>query len=93
MESVRFSNFSPRSKQRSEDEVLEKFGKTHVIASEAAACRDPDGVTIMDAKALYDSINNDQAAAGEDERSALEVAIIKESLICTAAGQGGFPIM
>ena len=82
MESIRFSNFQPRSRQRSEDEHLAATGKDRVIANESKAYRDPNSVVIMDAKALYDGLNTDQSQ-GEDERSALEMAVIKESLLIT----------
>ena len=82
-ESIRYSGFNPRSKQRSEDELLATFGKTKVIAAEVEAFKDPHGVALMDAKALYDSLNSDQSQGGTDDRATLEIAIIKESLAVT----------
>ena len=82
MASIRKSHFTPRMKQKSEDEFLELAGKATVIAEQSHQYRDPGSIAVMDAKALFDSINAEQPN-GEDERSALEVAIIKESLIVT----------
>ena len=55
------------------------MGKATVIASESESYLDPHSIVVMDAKSLYDALNSDQSH-GEDERSALEIAIIKESL-------------
>ena len=78
MESIRISGFQPRSRQRTEDEKLAALGKSTVIAKESEAFCDPNAVIIMDAKSLFDALNSDQCS-GEDDRSALEIAIIKES--------------
>ena len=82
MESIRISHFKPRSRQRTEDEHLAAMGKNMVIANESKSYMDPNSVVVMDAKALYDGLNTDQPQ-GDDERSALEQAIIKESLSIT----------
>ncbi len=79
MQSIQFSHFSPRMRQRTEDEMLSIMGKTTVIANESAEYRDPKSLAVMDAKALFDSQNSEQSQ-GEDSRAALELAIIKESL-------------
>lgn len=79
MESIRISGFQPRSRQRTEDEKLAALGKSTVIAKESEAFCDPNAVIIMDAKSLFDALNSDQCS-GEDDRSALEIAIIKESM-------------
>ena len=79
MQSIQFSHFSPRTRQRTEDEMLSIMGKTTVIANESAEYRDPKSLAVIDAKALYDSLNSEQSQ-GEDDRAALELAIIKESL-------------
>ena len=80
MASIRFSNFRPRDRQKSEDEVLSLMGKASVIADESLEYRDPRSLAVADAKALYDSLASEQSHGGDD-RAALEVAIIKESLI------------
>lgn len=79
LQSIRFSNFSPRSRQHTEDEALSIMGKSAVIASESPEYRDPWCLAVIDAKALYDNLNSEQSQ-GEDDRAALELAIIKESL-------------
>ncbi|CAK8990659.1 Integrase catalytic domain-containing protein, partial [Durusdinium trenchii] len=79
MESIRMSHFKPRVRQKSEDEKLAAMGKSTVIASESASFCDPNSIVVVDAKSLYDALCSDQCS-GDDERSALEIAIIKESL-------------
>ena len=56
------------------------MGKTEVIAGESKQYRDPQSLAVIDAKALYDSLSSEQSHGGDD-RAALEIAIIKESLI------------
>ena len=90
MESIRLSHFKPRARQKSEDEHLAAMGKNMVIANESQAFRDPRSLAVMDAKALFDNLTTDQSQ-GEDERSALEVAIIKESLLVTAGRSRWIP--
>ena len=77
-DALRLSSYEPRQRQRQEAEVLELQGRSTVISHESELFRDPRSVVVIDAKALYDSLLNDQA--GECERSNLEVAVIKESL-------------
>ena len=83
MEAISKSHFNPRRRQRNEDDLLELGGKATVIASQSGQYMDPKSLVLMDAKSLYDSLNAEQAH-GDDERSALEVAIIKESLAVTS---------
>ena len=78
-QSICQSNFNPRRKQLTEDQYLEASGKATVIASDSERFQDPHGVCVMDAKSLYDALCSEQSQ-GEDDRSALEVAIIRESL-------------
>eukprot|EP00435_Cladocopium_sp_Y103_P020466 s1075_g5.t1 len=78
-QSICQSNFNPRRKQLTEDQYLESAGKATVIASDSEKFQDPHGVCVMDAKSLFDSLCSEQSQ-GEDDRSALEVAIIRESL-------------
>ena len=54
-------------------------GSATVVAEESAEYKDPEVIAIADAKSLFDTVKNEQAQ-GEDDRSALEVAIIQESL-------------
>jgi hypothetical protein len=78
-QSIAMSHFSPRRKQLTEDQYLEASGKATVIASDSKNFVDPHSVCVMDAKSLYDSLNSEQSQ-GDDDRSALETAIIRESL-------------
>ena len=78
-QSIAMSHFSPRRKQLTEDQYLEASGKATVIASDSKNFVDPHSVFVMDAKSLYDSLNSEQSQ-GDDDRSALETAIIRESL-------------
>ena len=84
--SIRFSNYSPRLRQKGEDERMDMLGKTSVFAKDVSAFRDPASIVVMDAKALFDNLGSEQSQ-GEDDRAALEVAIIKESLLAV----GGRP--
>ena len=86
MHSIRFSNYSPRLRQKGEYERMDMLGKTSVFAKDVSAFRDPASVVVMDAKALLDNLGSEQSQ-GEDDRAALEVAIIKESLLAV----GGRP--
>ena len=78
-QSICQSNFNPRRKQLTEDQYLEASGKATVIASDSERFQDPHGVCVMDAKSLFDALCSEQSQ-GEDDRSALEIAIIRESL-------------
>ena len=80
MDSIRFSNFNPRSRQKQEDLQMEVMGKSTVFAKESKAFRDPRSIVVMDAKALFDGLCSEQSS-GDDDRSALEIAIIKESIL------------
>lgn len=77
--SIKYSNFSPRKRQQTEDQYLEAAGKTTVIASDSKQYMDPNAICVMDSKSLYDALNSEQSQ-GDDDRSALETAIIRESL-------------
>lgn len=79
-DSIRFSNFNPRSRQKQEDIQMEVMGKSTVFAKESKAFRDPRSIVVMDAKALFDGLCSEQSS-GDDDRSALEIAIIKESIL------------
>ena len=79
--SMRFSRFDPRSLVEDEEISMGLRGSPTVIASENPRYIDPDTVAIIDAKSVYDSTaNTEQQFQGEDDRAALEAAIIHESL-------------
>ena len=78
-QSISLSEISPRRKQQSEDQYLEASGKATVIANDSSTYRDPHGLCVMDAKSLFDALNSEQSQ-GDDDRSALETAIVRESL-------------
>ena len=86
MHSIRFSNYSPRLRQKGENERMDMLGKTSFFAKDVSAFRDPASIVVMDAKALLDNLGSEQSQ-GEDDRAGLEVAIIKESLLAV----GGRP--
>eukprot|EP00435_Cladocopium_sp_Y103_P070714 s172_g35.t2 len=78
-QSISQSDYSPRRKQLTEDQYLEASGKATVIANDSSIYRDPHSICVMDAKSLYDALNSEQSQ-GDDDRSALETAIIRESM-------------
>ncbi|CAJ1416610.1 unnamed protein product [Effrenium voratum] len=78
LESLRFSRYSPRHRLEIEDDGGLQ-GEASVIASENPTFQDPAMIAVIDAKSVFDSVKNEQAQ-GEDDRAALEVALIKESL-------------
>ena len=75
------SRFNPRSLAELEDgpETTLRGNASSVIASENECFRDPLSVCIVDAKSLFDASNSEQAT-GEDDRSALEIALVQDSL-------------
>ena len=73
------SHYSPRDHLEPTDEELGLRNGSTVIADESDSYRDPYSVAIVDAKSLFDGASSEQAQ-GEDDRSALEIAIIQESL-------------
>ncbi|CAE8697324.1 unnamed protein product [Polarella glacialis] len=79
MESIRFSKYDLRAKLRRDQVALGLLDEPVVIATDDVLYRDPNALVVMDAKALFDAIANEQAS-GEDKRSALEIAVIKESI-------------
>ena len=78
-QSVRFAHFHPRSRQKLEDEELAVAGKATVVAAESEGFTDPGSILVVDAKSLYDAMNTEQSH-GSDDRVALELAIIRESV-------------
>ena len=79
--SMLVSHFDP--KIHAYDEDLEEqdnyLSVPTVIAEEEPKYRDPNAVAVADAKSLFDALHSEQAS-GEDDRSALEIAIIQDSL-------------
>lgn len=73
------SHYSPRENLEPTDEELGLRSSATVIAEESVEYRDPYSIAIVDAKSLFDGASSEQAQ-GEDDRSALEIAIIQESL-------------
>ena len=73
------SHFDPRQMAQDEDEERGLHGEGTVILEENQNHVDPLAVAVVDAKSLYDASVNDQST-GEDDRAALEIAIIKDSL-------------
>ena len=54
--------------------------KRTVIASEDAMFQDPNSVVVVDAKSLFDVSAASEQSQGDCDRTALEVAIIQDSL-------------
>ena len=73
------SKFDPKERIWDMDEELGLKGEGTVIADENANYRDPAAIAVADAKSLFDALHSEQAH-GEDDRAALEIAIIKDSL-------------
>ena len=78
-ESFRWSFFDPTSMTGPIETQLGLRGPMTVIAAEDPQHIDPNALAVIDAKAVYDGSQNEQAQ-GEDDRSALEIAVIQESL-------------
>ena len=79
LSSMRFSRFDPRKAVGSPEVQMGLRGPPTVIASEDASYNDPMALAIVDAKSVFDGASSEQAQ-GEDERTALEIAVIQESL-------------
>ena len=73
------SHFDPRQMAQDEDEERGLHGEGTVVLEENEDYVDPLAVAIVDAKSLFDASVNEQST-GEDDRAALEIAIIKDSL-------------
>ncbi|CAE7655781.1 GIP [Symbiodinium sp. CCMP2592] len=73
------SHFDPRQMAQDEDEERGLHGEGTVVLEENEFYVDPLSVAVVDAKSLFDASIADQST-GEDDRAALEVAIIKDSL-------------
>ena len=77
-DSFRLSRFDVRQRVLEDDHAGTR-GEPTVIASDDPNYQDPLSLAVVDAKSLFDTAATEQAA-GEDDRSALEVAIIQDSL-------------
>ncbi|CAJ1446793.1 unnamed protein product, partial [Effrenium voratum] len=75
------SKYDPRETavEVSEEVQMGLRGPGTVIASESVTFTDPLTVAVADAKSLYDASASEQAQ-GDDDRSALEIGIIQESI-------------
>ena len=75
------SKYDPRETavEVSEEVQMGLHGPGAVIASESVTFTDPLTVAVADAKSLYDASASEQAQ-GDDDRSALEIGIIQESV-------------
>jgi hypothetical protein len=79
--SFRFSRFDPRSLARDIEVEMGLRGPPTVIAAEDPKFVDPETIAIIDAKSVFDSTSSaERQFQGEDDRAALEAAIIQESL-------------
>ena len=78
-ESLTKSRFDPKDMSVDIEISMGLRGSATVIASEGRNYVDPKCVVLVDAKSLFDAASSEQAR-GEDERSAIEIAIIQESL-------------
>ena len=78
-ESLCKSHYNPRNSTLPPEIEKGLRGPATVIAWEAPSYVDPMLVAVTDAKSLYDGTTTEQAQ-GECDRSALEIAIIQESL-------------
>ena len=76
--SICLSRYDPRIQSEADDDKGLRR-KPVVIASEDPNFSDPLSLAIVDAKSVFDASANEQAA-GDDDRTALEIAVIQDSL-------------
>ena len=76
--SFRFSRYDPRQQAETDDHHGRR-GTPTVIASDDPDFSDPLSVAIIDAKSLFDAAATEQSS-GDCDRSALEVAIVQDSI-------------
>ena len=80
-QSFQFSRFDPKSITNDIEIEMGLRGPPTVIASEDPKFVDPMTVALIDAKSVFDSTSSpERQFQGEDDRAALESAIIQESL-------------
>ena len=81
-QSFQFSRFDPKSITNDIEVEMGLRGPPTVIASEDPKFVDPLTVALIDAKSVFDSTSSpERQFQGEDDRAALESAIIQESLV------------
>eukprot|EP00435_Cladocopium_sp_Y103_P026323 s61_g6.t1 len=79
--SFQWSRFDPRSLAQDIEVEMGLRGPPTVIAAEDPKYVDPQTIAIIDAKSVFDSTASpERQFQGEDDRAALEAAIIQESL-------------
>ena len=79
--SFQVSRFDPRSLAQDIEVEMGLRGPPTVIAAEDPKFVDPQTIAIIDAKSVFDSTSSaERQFQGEDDRAALEAAIIQESL-------------
>ena len=76
--SICFSRFDARQ-QAEEDDAGGLQGAATVLASEDPLFSDPLSLAVVDAKSIFDASTTEQSQ-GSDDRTALETAIIRDSL-------------
>ena len=77
-DSIRISRYDVRQRNEANDDHGLR-GTPTVLASDDPGYADPLSLAIVDAKSVYDAAASEQAS-GEDDRSALEIAIIQDSI-------------
>ena len=81
MRSFQYSSFDPKKFMDDVEVTMGLRGPPTVIASENPKFEDPLTIAVIDAKSVFDSTASpEQQYQGEDDRAALEAAIIHESL-------------
>ena len=77
-DSIRLSRYDVRKQHEDKDDKGMR-GEPTVVATDDIHFNDPLSLAIVDAKSVFDASATEQAT-GEDDRSALEIAIIQDSL-------------
>eukprot|EP00435_Cladocopium_sp_Y103_P013823 s2886_g3.t1 len=77
-DSIRLSRYDVRKQHEDKDDKGMR-GEPTVVATDDPLHSDPQSLAIVDAKSVFDASATEQAT-GEDDRSALEIAIIQDSL-------------
>ena len=81
MRSFQYSHFDPKKFMDDVEVTMGLRGPPTVIASENPRFEDPLTIAVIGAKSVFDSTSSpEQQYQGEDDRAALEAAIIHESL-------------
>ena len=81
MRSFRFSRYDPKQVVEDMDILMGLRGPPVVISTEDPRHQDPAAIAVIDAKSVYDSTSSSERQfQGDDDRAALEAAMIQESL-------------